>query len=81
LPAGIRVRLWFLFAYLAFPIDIVPDFLPIIGYADDVILVLLVVRSVVRRAGRDVVRRHWSGTAEGFEALCRAAGIPPERAA
>ena len=39
LPRGVRVRLWLLFAYLAFPIDLVPDFIPVIGYADDAVLV------------------------------------------
>jgi uncharacterized membrane protein YkvA (DUF1232 family) len=76
LPRGIRVRLWLLFAYLAMPFDLVPDFIPVIGYADDAILVALVLRSVVRRAGVDTVRHHWAGTDDGFDALCRVAGLP-----
>ncbi len=81
LPRGVRVRLWLLFAYLAVPFDVVPDFIPILGYADDAILVALVLRSVVRRAGPDAVRRHWRGTPDGLAALWRAAGLagrPPE---
>ncbi len=39
LPRGVRVRLWLLLAYLACPIDIIPDFIPVIGYADDAIIV------------------------------------------
>ena len=76
LPRGVRLRLWFLFAYLASPIDLVPDFIPVIGYADDVIIVCAVLRSVVRRAGADAVRRNWPGTAAGLEALWRVAGLP-----
>ena len=34
LPRGVRVRLWLLLAYLAMPIDLVPDFIPVLGYAD-----------------------------------------------
>src|SRR5512142_2162878 len=49
LPRGVRVRLWLLFAYLALPVDLVPDFIPVLGYADDAILTVLVLRSVVRR--------------------------------
>jgi uncharacterized membrane protein YkvA (DUF1232 family) len=75
LPRGVRVRLWLLFAYLAVPFDLVPDFIPVLGYADDAILVVLVLRSVVRRAGPEAVRRHWTGTADGLAALARAAGI------
>ena len=76
-PVGIRVRLWLLLGYLAMPIDLVPDFVPVIGYADDAIAVALVLRSVVRRAGLTAVRAHWPGTAPGFDAMCRWAGIGP----
>ena len=51
LPRGVRVRLCLLLGYLAVPIDLVPDFVPVLGYADDAIVVALVLRSVVRRAG------------------------------
>jgi len=78
LPRGIRVRLWLLFAYLASPIDLIPDFIPVLGYADDAIIVCAVLRAVVRRAGPEVVRRHWPGTEDGMAALWRAAGLPPE---
>jgi uncharacterized membrane protein YkvA (DUF1232 family) len=75
MPRGVRVRLALLIAYLAMPIDIVPDFIPVLGYADDAIIVILVLRSVVRRAGLDAVRAHWPGSDDGFAALCRLAGL------
>jgi len=75
-PAGIRVRLALLLAYLALPIDLVPDFIPVLGYADDAIIVVWVLRSVARRAGLEPLHRHWPGTEEGFAALCRLAGLP-----
>jgi uncharacterized membrane protein YkvA (DUF1232 family) len=79
LPRGVRVRLALLLAYLAFPIDLVPDFIPVLGYADDAIIVVGVLRSVVRRAGLQAVRRHWPGTDDGFVVLVRLAGLgkPP----
>jgi uncharacterized membrane protein YkvA (DUF1232 family) len=76
-PRGVRVRLWLLFAYLALPIDLIPDFVPVVGYADDAILVAAVLRSVVRRAGPDVVRRHWPGSEDGLATLWRVARLPP----
>src|SRR3990170_3742456 len=75
LHRGVRIRLWLLFAYLAFPLDLVPDFIPVIGYADDVVIVTAVLRSVVRRAGADAIRRHWPGTPEGLTALWRLARL------
>jgi uncharacterized membrane protein YkvA (DUF1232 family) len=79
LPRGVRVRLALLLAYLAFPIDLVPDFIPVLGYADDAIIVVAALRSVVRRAGLPAVRRHWPGTDDGFVVLVRLAGLgkPP----
>ena len=75
LPRGVRVRLALLMVYLALPVDLVPDFLPVIGYADDAIIVALVLRGVVRRAGIEAVRAHWPGTESGFAALVRLTGL------
>lgn len=76
MPRGVRILLGGLLAYLALPFDLVPDFVPILGYADDAIVVVAVLRSVVRRAGTEAVHRHWPGTDEGFAALSRLAGLP-----
>ena len=46
-PRAARARLWLLLGYLAIPIDLVPDFVPVVGYADDAIVVGLVLRSSV----------------------------------
>jgi uncharacterized membrane protein YkvA (DUF1232 family) len=75
LPRGVRIRLTLLLVYLAVPIDIIPDFIPVLGYADDAIIAVAVLRGVVRRAGLPAVRRHWPGTDDGFAALCRLAGL------
>ena len=77
LPRGVRIRLWLLLAYLALPIDLVPDFIPVLGYADDAIIVAATLRSVVRRAGPEPVARHWPGTPDGLAALRRLTGLPP----
>ncbi|MET8995781.1 YkvA family protein [Amycolatopsis sp. NPDC004169] len=75
LPRGVRVRLGLLLAYLALPVDLVPDFIPVLGYADDAIIVTAVLRSVVRRAGLEAVRAYWPGTDDGFAALTRLTGL------
>ena len=75
LPRGVRVRLGLLMAYLALPIDLIPDFIPVLGFADDAIVVVAVLRSVVRRVGLEPLRGQWTGTPDGFAALCRLAGL------
>jgi uncharacterized membrane protein YkvA (DUF1232 family) len=79
LPRGIRLRLGLLLAYLASPIDLVPDFIPVLGYADDAILVTAALRAVTRRAGVAAVRQNWPGTPDGFAALCRLTGLTEPR--
>lgn len=76
LPRGLRLRLWLLLGYLALPFDLVPDVIPVIGLADDLIVVAFVLRSVVRRAGVPTLERHWPGTAEGLDAVRRLTGLP-----
>ncbi|MFI7614546.1 YkvA family protein [Nonomuraea terrae] len=79
LHRGVRIRLVLLLAYLVFPIDLVPDFIPVLGYADDAIIVAAVLRSVVRRAGLPAVERHWPGSPDGFAALTRLTGLDKQK--
>ena len=75
LPRSVRFRLFVLVAYLAVPFDLIPDFIPVLGYADDALAVALVLRSVVRKAGPDALDRHWPGTAQGLLLVKRLVGV------
>jgi uncharacterized membrane protein YkvA (DUF1232 family) len=75
ISVAVRARVWLLFLYLAMPVDLVPDFVPVLGYADDAIVVAAVLRSVVRGAGPDAVRRNWPGTPEGLASVWKLAGL------
>jgi uncharacterized membrane protein YkvA (DUF1232 family) len=76
LPRGVRLRLALLLGYLAIPIDLIPDFIPVLGYADDAIVVALVLRSVTRTVGADALERHWPGTPDGLDAVRRLCRLP-----
>lgn len=75
LPRGVRIRLVLLLGYLVLPIDLIPDFIPVLGYADDAIIVALALRSVTRHAGPAALEHHWPGAIEGLQAVRRLAGI------
>ncbi len=75
LPRGVRIRLGLLLGYLALPLDLVPDFVPVIGYADDAVVVALALRSVIRHAGPDALTRHWTGSPEGLRVVRLLAGL------
>ena len=76
IPRLTRLPVWVLLGYLLSPIDIVPDFIPVIGYADDVILVALVLRGLVRRVGSGKIEQQWPGTPEGLVAFRRLLRLP-----
>jgi uncharacterized membrane protein YkvA (DUF1232 family) len=73
-PRRRKLLLALLLGYLASPIDLVPDFVPVAGQADDAVVVALVLRALVRGGGRELVRRHWPGPERSLEALLRLAG-------
>jgi uncharacterized membrane protein YkvA (DUF1232 family) len=68
-----RLVLVCLVAYLLMPIDLVPDFIPVAGQLDDAILVALVLRTVLRSGGEELLREHWSGPPRSLELVRRLA--------
>jgi uncharacterized membrane protein YkvA (DUF1232 family) len=60
--------------YLALPFDLVPDFIPVAGQADDALVVALVLRSVLRSAPPGLLAEHWPGPDESLAVLTRLAG-------
>ena len=66
---GPRLALLALLAWLVTPIDLIPEFIPVLGPLDDVVVAILVLRYVRRRLGEAELRRRWRGKPEGFELL------------
>jgi uncharacterized membrane protein YkvA (DUF1232 family) len=60
-PRSARWMLVALVIYLAMPLDLVPDVIPVVGYLDDALLVAVVLRAVARRVGPGVIAEHWPG--------------------
>lgn len=73
-PRVVRWSLVGLLAYLLLPVDLIPDVIPVLGVADDVLLVAVVLRFAVRRAGVATISRHWSGTDEGLHSVLTLTG-------
>jgi uncharacterized membrane protein YkvA (DUF1232 family) len=69
-PRRHKVALALTIAYLAMPLDLVPDFIPVAGQLDDAILVAFVLRRVIGR-NRELVEKHWSGPASSLALVLR----------
>lgn len=60
-PRRAKITLGLAAAYVMSPIDLIPEVIPVLGWADDVILVMFALDSLIDRAGPEIVEEHWDG--------------------
>jgi uncharacterized membrane protein YkvA (DUF1232 family) len=77
-PRGSKLLLGFGLVWLASPIDLIPEFVPVVGPLDDAIVAALILRSVARRVGKSVLAEHWRGDPAILDTFFRLARIPDE---
>ena len=75
LPRAAKVALAAALLYLASPFDLIPDFIPIVGYVDDLLVAALVVDGVLNWVDRGLILRYWPGTPDSLERVARAARL------
>jgi uncharacterized membrane protein YkvA (DUF1232 family) len=75
LPRPVKIALVAAAVYLASPIDLIPDFIPMLGYVDDVLLAAIVLDGVLNFVSRDLVLRYWPGSERSLNALARTARL------
>ena len=73
LPRAAKVALAAAMVYLASPIDLIPDFIPVVGYLDDLLLASLVIDGILNWVDRRLILKYWPGSPESLERLARAA--------
>ena len=73
-PPDVRLVLVGLLAWIISPIDLIPEFIPVLGPIDDVVVAVVAMRYVRRRLGVADLRRRWTGTDDGFAILIRVIG-------
>jgi uncharacterized membrane protein YkvA (DUF1232 family) len=67
-----------LVGYVVFPIDLIPDFIPVAGHLDDAVVVALALRHLLRAGGPDLLREHWPGPESSLAIVLRLAGAERE---
>ena len=73
-PRWRKLLLAALVGYLALPLDLIPDFIPVAGQLDDVLIVALMLRRFLRSGGDQLVREHWPGPEQSLRLVLRVAG-------
>jgi uncharacterized membrane protein YkvA (DUF1232 family) len=73
---GSKFWLWFAIVWLVSPIDLIPEFIPVIGPLDDAIVAALVLRHVLRRTDARVLTEHWHGDPATLAKILRIANVP-----
>ena len=73
-PRHHKLLLGGLVGYLALPIDLVPDFIPVAGHIDDVLVVVFALRVVLRDGGAELLREHWPGPESSLAFVLRFVG-------
>lgn len=63
-------------AWIASPIDLIPEFIPVLGPLDDAVVAALILRRLVRTAGEDIVAEHWRGDEDTLRKILRLARLP-----
>ncbi len=72
-PRRSKLLLLALLGYLSSPVDLVPDFIPVVGQLDDLIITAIVLRSVVRGSDENILREHWPGPTRTLDLILRLA--------
>jgi len=75
-PADVRLVVVGLVAWIVSPIDLIPEFIPVLGPLDDVVVAVVAMRYVRRRVGIADLEARWQGTPDGFTLLALVIGAP-----
>ncbi len=74
-PRRSKITLGLAAAYVVSPVDLIPEVIPVIGWADDVLLVMFAIDSLIERAGPEVVEQHWDGPGDLLGMIREVVGI------
>jgi uncharacterized membrane protein YkvA (DUF1232 family) len=75
LPRAAKIALAAAAVYLLSPIDLIPDFIPFVGYLDDLLLAAVLLDGILNWVDRGLVLRYWPGTPEALDKLARGARL------
>jgi uncharacterized membrane protein YkvA (DUF1232 family) len=75
LPRAAKIALGAAAVYLLSPVDLVPDFIPLVGYIDDVLLAAVLLDGILNWVDRGLVLKYWPGNPASLDTLARTARV------
>jgi uncharacterized membrane protein YkvA (DUF1232 family) len=75
LPKRAKIALAAAVLYLVSPVDLIPDFIPVVGYLDDLIVAAILVDGILSFVDRGVILKYWPGSPELLERVARSARV------
>lgn len=60
-PRRAKIAVAFAAAYVVSPVDLIPDKIPVVGWVDDILIMMFALDSIIQRAGPEVVEELWDG--------------------
>lgn len=75
LPKQAKIAIAAAVAYLLSPVDLLPDFIPVVGVLDDILLASVLVDGILNYVDRGLLLRYWPGSPESLERIARAARL------
>jgi uncharacterized membrane protein YkvA (DUF1232 family) len=73
-PLRVRIALGATLVYAVSPFDPIPDFIPVIGMLDDLLVVAILLRWIMRSVDPGLLKEHWSGSDATLEAIVALSG-------
>ncbi len=75
LPKAAKIALGAAVLYLVSPVDLIPDFVPVLGYLDDIFVAAILVDGMLNYVNRGLVLKYWPGSPESLERIARSARV------
>ena len=75
LPRAAKIALGAAAVYLLSPVDLIPDFIPLVGYVDDVLLAAVLLDGILNWVDRSLVLKYWPGSPASLDTLARTARL------
>lgn len=74
-PRRAKITLGMAAAYVMSPVDLIPEMIPVVGWADDILILMFAIESLIDRAGSEIVDEHWDGPGDLLSLVREVVGL------